>query len=105
MSVLTPNPNQQVIPSLILVPDGMGRIWTDPIHIEAGYPTMIFGAIPTAQSKLIGKHTFPSGNTVVVEYLDKGPSGNPELRLEWPDGSAVTVIDEATAQAYLSLEK
>lgn len=88
----------------ILVPDAQGRVWTDPLHVEAGYPSAVFGPVPTAQSKTIGRYRFQNGHTVVVDFLAQGPSGNPELRLEWQDGSAVTVVDEATAQTYLALE-
>ena len=94
----------QPAPQPILVPDAMGRVWTDPAHVAAGYHEQVFGPIPTAQSKLLGRHAFQNGHTVVVEYLAKGPSGNPELRLEWQDGPAVTVVDEACAQGYLALE-
>lgn len=95
----------EISPDKILVPDASGRIWIDPIHIAAGYHEQIFGPIPESNSKLIGRHTFKNGNTITVEHIEQGPSGNPELRLEWENGKAVTVIDEATAYAYLALEE
>lgn len=38
---------------------------------------------------------------IEVTYLSDGISGNPELRIAWPDGCVVTVLYEETAQFYL----
>lgn len=39
--------------------------------------------------------------TVTVSHLEAGPTGGPEFKLEWSDGFAVTVMDDATALQYL----
>lgn len=100
MSVIPPPPQP---PAPILIPDALGRIWTNPAHIAAGYNLAVFGPIPKPNSTLIGSHTTPQGNTVTVSYLAQGPSGNPELQVTLPHGAVVTVVDEATAAAYIAV--
>lgn len=71
-------------------------------HVEAGYADHDdWGPIPTPKDQIIGTYDSPIAGTIAVRYLEKGPTGNPELELEWEDGSMVTVIDAATAFQYL----
>jgi hypothetical protein len=98
MSALAPKPSDQPAQA-ITVPDKSGRVW--PIElVAAGCNTVALGPLPTADSKLVGDHDLKDG-TVSVEFLPKGPSGNPEFAVTLLSGAVVTVLDEAGAQAYI----
>lgn len=78
------------------------RTFTDPNHLAAGYDEQEWGPIPTAKHALIGDYEAADGTVVSVRYLEEGPSGNPELEIQFgEDGAKVTVLDEATAIQYL----
>lgn len=79
------------------------RNWHD-LHREAGYHLQKWGPVPTPNSELVGTyecvhHGVPM--LVTVRHLPAGPTGAPELEIEWEDGMKVTVLDEATALEYL----
>lgn len=66
------------------------------------YAEQEWGPIPTPQDPIIGTYDTPLDGVIAVRYLEKGPSGNPELELEWGDGMMVTVMDAACAWLYLN---
>lgn len=59
-------------------------------------------AVPaaSASSPLIGDHDTDAG-TFSVSYLADGPGGGPQYEIVLPSGARVTVVDDATVQAYL----
>lgn len=74
------------------------------LYINAGYHTQEWGPLPHDAHELIGTYSTPDG-TITVRVID-GASGHPEFELTWNEngeehGGKVTVLDEATALAYL----
>lgn len=67
------------------------------------YAKQQWGPVPTADHQLLGDYTTQAGEELSVRYLAEGPTGNPEFELQYggPDGYKITVLDEATALAYL----
>lgn len=57
-------------------------------------------AAASASSPLIGEHDTEAG-TFSVSYLEDGPGGGPQYEIVLPSGARVTVVDDATVQAYL----
>lgn len=56
--------------------------------------------VASASSPLIGDHDTDAG-TFSVSYLADGPGGGPQYEIVLPSGAKVTVVDDATVQAYL----
>lgn len=56
--------------------------------------------VAAASSPLIGDHDTNAG-TFSVSYLEDGPGGGPQYEIVLPSGARVTVVDDATVQAYL----
>lgn len=54
----------------------------------------------SASSPLIGIHD-TGGGAFLVRFLAEGPGGGPQYEIVLPSGARVTVVDDATVQAYL----
>lgn len=54
----------------------------------------------SADSPLIGEHDTEAG-VFAISYLEDGPGGGPQYEIVLPHGARVTVVDDATVQAYL----
>lgn len=54
----------------------------------------------SAGSPLIGNHSTDQG-VFSVSFLADGPGGGPQYEIVLPHGAKVTVVDDATVQAYL----
>ncbi len=66
------------------------------------YSEQEWGPIPTPKDDIIGTYDSPIEGVIAVRHIGAGPSGNPELEIEWEDGMSVTVLDEATAFLYVN---
>lgn len=76
------------------------------IYIDAGYHDQEWGPHPHVESEILGTYITGEGGTITVRHIEQGVSGHPEFELTWDeDGDEhrgkVTVLDEATALAYL----
>jgi hypothetical protein len=76
-----------------------GRTWNED-QTAAGYHEQDWGPEPTADSEVIG--VYASG--IEVRLHEGTGTGLAEFEIEWPGGSKVTVLNEATVLAYLAME-
>lgn len=82
---------------LYYIKDGveMEQVFTDAGYTDQDWPSI------DPNDSVFGLYEDENEGGMEVSYLDAGPSGQPEIKVEWEDGRAVTVLSVETAQGYL----
>jgi hypothetical protein len=73
-----------------------------PNHIAAGYDQKQW-KIPSPGSSSIGTYSLPDKSTLVISWVEKGTTGQPQLLLDFIHGPKLEVLDENTALEYVKL--